>query len=60
MSAARLEHEMFCPAVRLAGLTEPRIEAYLIDRLDDSGKKAGAVHCTRCVECGVIRYMDLM
>ncbi len=60
MSPARLEHEPWCPAVRLAGLSEPRIEAYVLDRRDDDGNKVADAHCTRCMDCGVIHYMDLV
>ncbi len=59
MSAALIEHPGWCPAVRLAGLTTPRIETYVVERRDDNGDKVCDVHCTRCLECGEINYLDL-
>ncbi len=60
MIASLIEHERWCPAVTLAGLTEPRTEQYVLDRRDENGVKVCDTVATRCVECGVIRYMDLM
>ncbi len=60
MTAALIEHEDFCPAVRLAGLAEARTEQYVIDRRDEQDRKVGAVHCCRCVECGNIKYTELV
>lgn len=60
MNAALIEHQDWCPAVRLAGLTEVRTEAYVRERRDDNDNKVCDVHCSRCMECGEILYMDLV
>ncbi len=60
MIATLIDHERWCPAVTLTGLTEPRIEQYVMDRRDEHDRKVGAVHCCRCVECGEIRYTELV
>ncbi len=59
MTARLIEHPGWCPAVRLAGIAEARIETYRIDRRDDKGAKVCDVHCTRCLECGEVHYLDL-
>ncbi len=46
--------------MRLAGLTQPRTEAYVIDRRNDNGSKVCDMRCTRCLECGGIHYLDLV
>ncbi len=60
MTAALIEHEPWCPAVQLAGLAPVRTEQYVTDRVAENGEKLCTVHCTRCMECGVIHYMDLV
>ncbi len=59
-TAALIEHEDFCPALQLAGLAPVRTEQYVLDRIAENGEKLCTVHCLRCVECGKIRYTDLM